>query len=372
LQELARLFPGLPDEFVAAGATVCDDGDLSRVSIRVGGHAFNRSCKFADPASVAIYLLSRSLLESLVRRRVRSIDNVEILDGHDVVKPVAAQSHRVTGAQVVSRDTGAERVLDAELVVDAMGRGARTPAFLESLGYRRPVEERSTANASYSSQLLRVPAGTVNEKMTFVIPEPNLPTGGAFSSYEDDTWMLTVFRVDQHEPPADLAGLSALRTHFMSHALPTALKAGEPLGEVNVIRHPGGVWRRYDKMVRFPAGLLVFGDAICSFSPIYAQGMTVAALEADALRECLSQSDEDLSRRFFDAAARLVDPQWASNQFNDLCMCTANGRPSVSQEVRELREEVLVAAETSSVLTERLFRTMNLIDPPADYSPPFG
>jgi 2-polyprenyl-6-methoxyphenol hydroxylase-like FAD-dependent oxidoreductase len=159
LQELARLFPGLLDELVAIGATVCDDGDLSGVSIRVGGHEYNRSCKFADPASVVIYLLSRPLLESQVRRRVRAIDNVEILDGHDVVEPVAVQSDRVTGAQVVNRDTGAERVLDAELVVDAMGRGARNPAFLDSLGYGRPITEHSTANASYSSQLLRRPCG---------------------------------------------------------------------------------------------------------------------------------------------------------------------------------------------------------------------
>jgi 2-polyprenyl-6-methoxyphenol hydroxylase-like FAD-dependent oxidoreductase len=371
-QGLEQLFPGLLDELAAAGATVCDDGDLSRVSIRVGSHEYNRSCKFADPAAVVIYLLSRPLLESLIRRRVRAIDNVEILDGHDVVKPVAAQSHRVTGAQVVNRDTGAERVLDAELMVDAMGRAARTAAFLDCLGYGRPVEERSTANTIYSSQLLRVPAGLINDKMTFVVPEPDLPIGGAFSSYEDDTWMLTVFRVDQREPPADLAGLAALGTHFMSPALPAALNAGEPVGEVNVFRHPGGVWRRYDKMLRFPEGLLVFGDAICSFSPIYAQGMTVAALEAIALRECLSQSDGDLSRRFFDAAARLIGPQWASNQFNDLYMCTASDSPSVPQEVRELREEVLAAAGASSTLTERLFRTMNMVDPPADYSPLLG
>ena len=150
-----------------------------------------------------------------------------ILDGHDVVEPVAVQSDRVTGAQVVNRDTGAEWVLDAKLVVDAMGRGARTPAFLESLGYGRPITEHSTANASYSSQLLRVPAGVINEKMTLTFPEPNLPTGGNLSSYEDDTWMLTVFRLGQHEPPADLAGLIALGAQFVSPAPPTALQAGE-------------------------------------------------------------------------------------------------------------------------------------------------
>ena len=183
---------------------------------------------------------------------------------------------------------------------------------------------------------------------------------------------MTIFRLAQLEPPTDLAELIALGTQFVSPALPKALQAGEPLGEIQVFRYPGGAWRRYDKMCRFPEGLLVFGDAICSFNPIYTQGMTVAALEANALSEALSASDGDLSRRFFDAAARIIDPLWASNQFSDLCISPTNGGASIPEELLELRADVLTAAETSSVLTEKLYRTMNLVDPPADYSPLFG
>ena len=130
---LGQLFPGLLDELVAAGANVLDEGDLSRASMRTRGHELNRSTTFTDPASVVVYLASRPFLESHVRRRVRAIANVTILDGHDVVAPVAAHPHQITGARVVNRNTGHETVLDAELVVDAMGRGARTPAFLENL-----------------------------------------------------------------------------------------------------------------------------------------------------------------------------------------------------------------------------------------------
>jgi 2-polyprenyl-6-methoxyphenol hydroxylase-like FAD-dependent oxidoreductase len=350
-QELARMFPGIDDELVAGGATVCDDGDLSRVSIRVSGHEFTRSGKFSDPASVVLHLLSSPLLESQVRRRVSAIDNVEIFDGHDFVEPIAPNPNRVAGAHVVNRDTGAERMLDADLVVDAMGRSARTPAFLDGLGYGRPVAERSVASANYTSLLMRIPTGIINEKITFVVPEPKKPTGGAFSVYERDKWIFTVARLAQNEPPDDLPGMIRLATQFAPPALLRALKRGEPLGDVSVFRYPGGAWRRYDQMQRFPAGLLVFGDAICSTNPIYGQGMTVAALEASALQECLADANGDLSQRFFFAAAEVVGPLWASNQFNDLC------------------EAVLSAAENSPALTEKLFRSMNLVDPPTDYSP---
>jgi 2-polyprenyl-6-methoxyphenol hydroxylase-like FAD-dependent oxidoreductase len=133
-EELARLFPGIHDDLIAAGAEVCDDGDLSRASIRLAGHELSREGKFSDPSAVKLHLLSRPLLESHVRQRVSAIDNVEILDGHDFVDPIAPNPHRVTGANIVDRDSGAKRELNADLLVDAMGRSARTPASA-----RRPM-----------------------------------------------------------------------------------------------------------------------------------------------------------------------------------------------------------------------------------------
>ena len=82
-QVLAELFPGFLDDLVAAGAPVLDYTDLSKVLFSVAGHQIVRSGGFRDipPA----FIPSRPLLECLVRRRVREIANITLLEGYDVV-----------------------------------------------------------------------------------------------------------------------------------------------------------------------------------------------------------------------------------------------------------------------------------------------
>ena len=151
---LGELFPGLLDDLTSAGANVLE-GDLADLSLRLAGHEIMRSGKFTKPNMS--YLASRPFLETHVRRRLWAMENVSILDRHDVVDIVAANPQRVSGARVADRDTGERRLLDADLVVDAMGRAARTPAFLDSLGYGRPEEDRIAVQLCYASWLLRIP-----------------------------------------------------------------------------------------------------------------------------------------------------------------------------------------------------------------------
>jgi 2-polyprenyl-6-methoxyphenol hydroxylase-like FAD-dependent oxidoreductase len=127
-QILEEFFPGILNELVADGAPVWDDGELSKLYLSYAGHEMLRSGKAAvDPMANAAYIPSRPFLECHVRRRVQAIENVTILDGHDVAEMRStAERDRVTGVRVIDRDGGAEQELTADLVMDAMGRAAHT------------------------------------------------------------------------------------------------------------------------------------------------------------------------------------------------------------------------------------------------------
>ncbi|MCW2556761.1 MAG: FAD-dependent oxidoreductase [Mycobacterium sp.] len=360
---LEYLFPGLLDELVADGANVLDDGDLSRIDARFGPYGFNRSQKLADPEALVMYLASRPFVEFHVRRRVQALGNVRFLDEHDVVEPTAATPDRVTGVRLVDRATGDDAPLNADLVVDAMGRAARTPAFLERLGYGRPEERRSKAHATYSSQLLHIHEGLIAEKMVFF---PGKSTRGGLAAYEDGSWMLTAGRLAiDTDPPTDFAGMIKLVEQSAPPHVLAALRSAKPLSDVSVFRYTGAVWRRYDRMPRFPAGLLVVGDALCSLNPIYGQGMTMAGLEALALQEHLLHPGAT-PQQFFKDAAKHIGPTWAMNQTNDRESSPVHGRRSLAGRLRNWSvNQTMKAAENDIVLTERLLRVVNLVDPPS-------
>ena len=202
------------------------------------------------------------------------------------------------------------QALTADLVVDAMGRSAHTPALLENLGYGRPPEDHITMHTTYVSQRMRIPPGTLTEMMALISPAPGRPTGMFLVGYEHDTWIFTVFGLVGHEQPRDLAGMVSFAEHYTPAHLLAAVRTGEPLGPVVQHRMPSSQWRRYDKMRRLPDGLLACGDAICSFNPIYGQGMSVAALDAVALRDCLRRGVTDLPRRYFRATAKAIGVAW--------------------------------------------------------------
>lgn len=348
LNVLTELFPGLLDELAAAGAVVAADGDLSRVYTRIGRYELKRSGMLADPTLLTLCLASRPFLEFHVRRRVQALPNVTFLDEHHVVDPLFA-ADAVTGVRITKRTTGFDTTLVADLVVDATGRAARTPAFLDGLGY--------------SSQRLSIPKGRIAEYLVLFNPGGGKP-GGLLVAGEHDTWMLAIGQLtDIGEPPTDFAAMLGMAEPSLPASIVNGLRGAQPIGEAVTYRHTAAVWRRYDQMERFPSGLLVIGDALCSLDPTYGQGMTVAALEALTLRDCLRSGDAQLAQRFFRTAAQYIGPTWASNQTRDRLSSPARTRRCVRQRLEgAISRAALNAAANDVTVTERFYRIGNLID----------
>jgi 2-polyprenyl-6-methoxyphenol hydroxylase-like FAD-dependent oxidoreductase len=366
-QILDELFPDFLGEVTAGGAPIWNDGDYSKLCISVAGHQLVRSGRSPKPQSMSICFPSRPFLEWSVRRRVQAIPNVTILDHHAVVNLTSTPDRdRVTGARVVDCASVREQTLTADLVVDATGRGSRTPLFLEQLGYRRPPENELSVHLAYASQLLRIPPDSVAEDFIAVFPEPGRPKTFGLIRHERDTWMFAVGAMAGHQPPGPRPEMLAFAADFApAHAL-AAITAAEPLADVSHYRVPSNRWRRYDKMRRTPEGLLVFGDAICSFNPIYGQGMTIAAIEALILRDCLQRGDRNLPHRFFSASARKVRVAWQTAVGSDLTLPEVIGpRPITMRISNAYLDRVMTAAETDPVIMQQFMQVIGMIDSPA-------
>jgi hypothetical protein len=238
------------------------------------------------------------------------------------------------------------------------------PPWLNGLGYDRPREDHVVVQLTYVSHLLRMKPDALHELGFLVGIVPGRPHGLGLLHCENDFWMFTVFGVAGHEPPLDLSAMCEYVEDYAPAHMLAAVRAAEPVGEPTRHRQPSSQWRRYDKMRRFPKGLLVIGDAICSFNPIYGQGMTVAALEALALRDCLSGGTRDLARRFFRAAASPIRQAWELSANPDLSLPEIDGPPPLLTRLLNVCvDRVLAAAEYDTAAVNQFFRVTSLLDP---------
>ena len=307
-------------KFAAAGAVVIDNGDLSGRYARIGRHELNRTGTLADPQALAIYSASRPFMEFHVRRRVDSLTNVAFLDGHDAIEPVHDRGV-VRGVRVTNRDNKLTQVLRADLVIDATGRASRTAEFLAGHGFGCVPDHRLRPAWAYSSQLLRIPPGRLDDQMVFVNQGRAYP-GLLLVAYEHDTWMLSIARHgDYGSPPRNFTAMQVAARQLLPASIMAGLHDATPVGDIAVSHDTGALWHRYHQMPRFPEGLVVIGDGLCRLNPLHGQGMTVAALQALALRDCLAAGGPDLSQRFFRAAAAQIGPVWyAQLQFQEFVL----------------------------------------------------
>ena len=356
--ELGALFPGLLDDMVAAGVPILQNRP-DCIYFGAAGHVLGTASTLRDEFTA--YVPSRPQLEWQIRRRVAELANVEIQQRSVAQPRFDFDARRVTGVLLDSTGTGEPEFVAADLVVDAAGRGSRLPVWLEQWGYQRPPEDVVDVGIGYASHQFRVADGLIAERVIVAGASREQPLGLGMLGYEDGTWVLTTFGVAKIEPPQSFSEMLVLADKVLPARFAAALKQAEPIGEVALHRFPASRWRRYDKLDRFPAGIVPFGDAVASFDPTFGQGMTMTSLQAGHLRRALET--DDLAREFNRATAKTTYPVWVMNAIGDLSFHHAAGpmrwwyRP-----VGNLFDQFLGAAETDPVLAEWFLRRFSLLD----------
>jgi 2-polyprenyl-6-methoxyphenol hydroxylase-like FAD-dependent oxidoreductase len=307
---IESLFPGVSRELVALGAIEVDYlNDMIWVS---DGHAI---CP--GPSSISGLLVSRPVLESHLRARLLQSANVDLLSGVCVTRLMTDASHdRVLGVVCGPED---EQKIMADLVIDASGRGSSTPKWLRAMNYTPPREEKIEVGITYTTCTFRRNPEDLGGKVGAVVAASGPGWRcAALLAQEGNRWIASIGGYFGDQAPADRDGFLAFAKTLPIPEIHEVLAQAEQLTPFVRYSFPASLRRHYEGLRRFPEGYLVVGDALCSFNPIYGQGMTLAALEAEALRECLTKQRHRLAPAFFPAASALIDVPWDIVVGNDL------------------------------------------------------
>jgi len=360
LEAIAELFPGIEGELAALGVSSGDaQADL---------HFYNNGHRLSPARSgLTAVAASRPLLEHIVRTRVAAHPRIQISGGqtaHGLLSTMAKD--RVTGVRARATN-GMESVIEADLVVDAGGRGGQSARWLAELDCPPAPEQTVQVGMTYVTRRYRYDEKLLDGRLGLIVASyPGQVYGGAVGREDGDRIVLGLQAMLGTELPTDSDAMAAVADRLDDALLARVIREGEPIGDAVRMRYPASVRRRYERLRWFPHGYLVTGDALCHFNPIYAQGMTVAALEALLLRDLLRHGVDDMARRFFRGTAKLVDSPWSIATGSDLRFADIEGhRPPTARLVNAYLDRYHAAAAADPVLGTAFLRVANLIDSPA-------
>jgi hypothetical protein len=206
--------------------------------------------------------------------------------------------------------------------------------------------------------------GALDGDLVTVIAPATDPRFGVAIAQEDGSHVLTLGGLLNTGPARNDEAYLRFAAELPDRRLADALVGAQPIGELQPSHFPCSLRRRYDRLRRFPAGLLATGDAIASFNPMYGQGMTVAALEAVALREQLAGGQLD-ARRFCRAAHRIEDVAWQISASGDLRFPAVRGRRTPAMALmNRYFDRVLLAARTDPEMARRFLRVSGFVERP--------
>lgn len=305
---ISEFIPDLRDQLIAVGCPTQDE-------IRDIPYISSEGWRMRVDSPVESIGFRRPLLETVIRQNLLKLPNVEVCAG-SVIGLIAA-GNAVTGVRLKSGE-----IIESNLTIDATGRSSQAPKWMEELGYDRPAEMHVRAYMGYSSQLVRLPEGALPDgaKGLAAMPFPGHHTGGIIFPQDNGLHIILGVGMMKAYPPGDRESLLEYLDAAPTPLLGQIARLSEPVSDVSTYRVSGSQLRLWHQLERRPDGFVVTGDAVASFNPIYAQGMSQAAQGGVAMRDVLRNADEDarpLPVRFQEALAKFTDVAFAMSGMAD-------------------------------------------------------
>jgi 2-polyprenyl-6-methoxyphenol hydroxylase-like FAD-dependent oxidoreductase len=369
LIEYEKLFPGFERLAVDKGATF-HDHTLDFVVLRPQGWQprYRSDLKFLSA--------SRELVESCVREMFRQIPNVELCERTAVTGlRVHSTGPRCAGVLVPSGPRGNTETIEADLVVDASGSVSRAPVWLEQAGIPPPRETVVDPLAGYASRWFQGPArwpddwwwwaGAYIRRRSDDLVEAN------FQLKEHNRWHLTLSGFNRQYPPTRESDFMASLTRLRSPLIAEMARLMEPISPVYANRAIRNRWRHYESWKQRCGGFIAIGDAYVTYNPVYAQGMTAAALSAQMLRSCLHRcdpSDPALPRAYHVAQAAIQHDPWMLSAGVDLRFPFTTGEKPLPIRLFNLYLDAIgLAAREDHSVRRSLVEVAQLMRPLSDF-----
>ena len=364
LQVMTRYFPGLLDELISYRVKVFDFAKSMNWFCYRG---FRKSFSMG----IEVATVSRPLLEHIIRERVLALPNVHLVDNTTAKHLIATDDKRkITGVVTENKDTGQSASHAADLVIDATGRGTRTPQWLKELGYGETSVSEVRINVGYTTRMYkRDPQDPRGE--TWIVYTPEAPSekrfGGAFP-VEGDKWLITVGGWHDDHAAMEMKGYLEFVKSLPNPNLYDLVSKCEPVSEFVQYKFPFSSRRHYEKLRRFPTGFLVLGDAISGFNPIYGQGMSSAALQVEILDKILmgKVAENELAKVFFKKSKKIIDTIWKLATGEDFRYPQTVGyRPPGIKLINKYVAQIHRATLKDEVVCEAFLKVMGLLKSPS-------
>jgi 2-polyprenyl-6-methoxyphenol hydroxylase-like FAD-dependent oxidoreductase len=362
-QVLRRLFPGLMEDLEAGGAPRRSTSSVKWWQF--GGYR-------VDAPGMTGTFFSRCFLENMTRKRVLALSNVSLVGAS--ARRLVVSSGRATG--VVVEVDGQSEQLPADLVLDASGRGCQAARWLETTGYPPPEVAQVTIDMAYATRLYRrTPGRLPNETWMVTIGDPDTnPRFGVAFPIEGQRWIVTLAGVHGDRAPTHDPGFLEFAVTLPTGDVADVIRNEEPLTPIVTHRLPSNQWRHFEKLDRHLPGFLAIGDAICSFNPIYGQGMSSAALQAVALGSSIDAVGIDspsLPDRFYKQAAKAITTPWAIAAGGDFAFRETTGpKPPMVDYINRYVRKVIIAAQYDPIVARAMWEVQGLLAPPPSLMKP--